>query len=212
MSEEDRPDGPPIAERACEACGVVRPLTPRYFPRVPGTQFTYQHFCKSCFKAQKTQQKLDRAATRATRKFLQSKAVKEGGSNIPHVSELLESVYTLFGGVNGLANQLAMTYHAAPPGGRIRTTILDAIVRLTQKAAESGATQKPVSLMTDEELEQRLAAKVALAAEAHKNLSYLRDNEVELPAGIMGSQLSADELQAAGQLKTLVEVPRDKSS
>lgn len=208
MADEEKPDGPAIQERACEACGIIRPLTPRYFPRLPGTQFAYQHICKSCFKAQKTRQKMDRAATRATQRFLESKAVREGGSNIPHVSELLESVYTLFGGVNGLANQLAMTYHAAPPGGRIRTTILDAIVRLTQKAAESGATQKPVSLMTDEELEQRLAAKVAIAAEAHRNIAYLKENEVELPVGLMGSQLSEDELKAAESIKAHVESPR----
>lgn len=208
MTDEAKPDGPPIQERACEACGIIRPLTPRYFPRVPGTQHTYQHICKACFKAQKVKQRMDRAATRVTRKFLESKAVKEGGSNIPHVSELLESVYTLFGGVNGLANQLAMTYHASPPGGRIRTTILDTIVRLTQKAAESGATQKPVSLMTDEELEQRLADKVAIAAEAHRNLTYLKENEVELPIGLMGSSLSEDELKAAESMKAHVEPAR----
>lgn len=203
-----------IHERACEACGHVMPLTDRHWPRKPGTQYSYQHVCKSCVRAQKTKRKLERAERRATAAFLNSSAVKSGGSNIPHVSELLESVYTLFGGVNGLANQMAMTYHAAPPGGRIRASILESVVRLTTKAAESGATQKPVSLMTDEELEQRLAQKIAVAAEAQRNLSYLRENEVEIPTGLlqMGQGLNEADIAAAMSMRTLVEEPRVEPS
>jgi hypothetical protein len=185
------------------------PLSERHFPRRPGTQFSFQHVCKSCIRAQRAKQKLERAERRATEAFLKSKAVKDGGSNIPHVSELLESVYTLFGGVNGLANQMALTYHAAPPGGRIRTSILESIVRLTTKAAESGATQKPVSLMTDDELEQKLALKLQTAADAHKNLSYLQDNAVEIPAGLMGmgQALTEEDISQAMSMRALVENP-----
>jgi hypothetical protein len=132
--------------------------------------------------------------------------VRRGGSNIPHSTELLESIYTLFGGVNGLANELAHTYHSAPPGGRIRTSILESVVRLTNNVAESGAVQKPVSLMTDAELEERLAQKIATAADAHRNLAYLQENaDVEVPSGIVN--LSSLDIEQAESMRRLSEPP-----
>jgi hypothetical protein len=132
--------------------------------------------------------------------------VRRGGSNIPHSTELLESIYTLFGGVNGLANELAHTYHSAPPGGRIRTSILESVVRLTNNVAESGAVQKPVSLMSDDELEARLAQKIALAAESQKNLEYLNQtSEVEIPL----ANLSSIDLDQAAAMARLAEPPRE---
>jgi hypothetical protein len=140
--------------------------------------------------------------------------VRKGGSNIPHSTELLESIYGLFGGVNGLANELAHTYHSAPPGGRIRTSILETVVRLTNNVADSGAVQKPVSLLTDDELEQRLAQKIALAAESQKNLEYLNQStEVEIPDGmIQANQIPVVEIEQAMSMRRLVEAPHGEPS
>lgn len=207
--DDELEDGSPafIQERACEACGRVLPLSERHFPRRVGTQFEYQHVCKSCHREQKAKRRLANAEVRATESFLAATAPRRGGSNIPHTSELLESLFTLFGGVNGLANQMALTYYAAPAGGRIRTTILESIVRLTTKAAESGATQKPLSLLTDEELEARLAQKLATAADAHRNISYLKENDVEIPTGLIqfGDQVPECEFVEAQSMRALVE-------
>ena len=209
-----QPDGPIASSRACEACGIVKPLDRRRWPLVPGTQHTLQPICKACYKLVKHRQKIETTSRRAAEAFMQAPLVRRGGSNIPHSTELLESIYGLFGGVNGLANELAHTYHSAPPGGRIRTSILETVVRLTNNVADSGAVQKPVSLMTDDELEARLAQKIALAAESQKNLDYLNQStEVEIPAGmIQANQIPVAEIEQAMNMSRLVEVPHGEPS
>ncbi len=200
------PDGPLVNSRACEMCGIVKPLDRRRWPLVPGTQHTLQPICKQCYKLVRHKQKVESTSRRAAESFMQAPVVRRGGSNIPHSTELLESIYTLFGGVNGLANELAHTYHSAPPGGRIRTSILESVVRLTNNVAESGAVQKPVSLMTDAELEERLAQKIATAADAHRNLAYLQENaDVEVPSGIVN--LSSLDIEQAESMRRLSEPP-----
>jgi hypothetical protein len=208
------PDGPLDSSRACEACGLVKPLDRRRWPLVPGTQHTLQPICKACYKLVKHRQKVETTSRRAAEAFMRAPMVRKGGSNIPHSTELLESIYGLFGGVNGLANELAHTYHSAPPGGRIRTSILETVVRLTNNVADSGAVQKPVSLLTDDELEQRLAQKIALAAESQKNLEYLNQStEVEIPDGmIQANQIPVVEIEQAMSMRRLVEAPHGEPS
>jgi hypothetical protein len=203
-----QPDGRMMSSRACELCGIVKPLDRRKWPLVPGTQHTLQPICKACHKLVKHKQKMDSTSRRAAEAFMSAPLVRKGGSNIPHSTELLESVYNLFGGVNGLANELVHTYHSAPSGGRIRTSILETVVRLTNNVAESGAVQKPVSLMTDDELEARLAQKIALAAESQKNLDYLnQSSEVEVPANLVN--ISPVEFEQAAAMARLAEPPRE---
>jgi hypothetical protein len=205
------PDGPLDSSRACEACGLVKPLDRRRWPLVPGTQHTLQPICKACYKLVKHRQKVETTSRRAAEAFMRAPLVRKGGSNIPHSTELLESIYGLFGGVNGLANELAHTYHSAPPGGRIRTSILETVVRLTNNVADSGAVQKPVSLLTDDELEQRLAQKIALAADAQRNLSYLQGageqvaSEVEIPGNLVN--LTSHEIEQAMSMARLAQPP-----
>lgn len=201
MEDDDvQPDGPAIPSRACEACGKVKRVTPANWPRVPGTQHTFQHVCKACFKAQKTRQQLERVDGRATRAFLKQ-AGATGGATIPHPSELLESLMSLFGGVNGFANSIALQYHAAPAGGRVRTAILEMMTRLVVKNAEEGGATKPVSLMTDAELENAIGQRLANVVQTHKNLQYIQDHrdDAAMQQGLMalGAALPEGELVSA---------------
>lgn len=201
------PDGHLVDSRACQMCGIIKPLDGRRWPRVPGTQHALQLICKACFKLVKHKQKVEATSRQAAQAFMNAPVVRKGGSNIPHSTELLESIYTLFGGVNGLANELAHTYHSAPPGGRIRTSILETVVRLTNNVADSGAVQKPVSLMSDDELEARLAQKIALAAESQKNIEYLNQTtETDIPANLVN--LSSRDLEEAIAMQRSAEPPR----
>jgi hypothetical protein len=85
------------------------------------------------------------------------------------------------------------------------------VVRLTNNVADSGAVQKPVSLLTDDELEQRLAQKIALAADAQRNLSYLQGageqvaSEVEIPGNL--ANLTSHELEQAMSMARLAQPP-----
>jgi hypothetical protein len=209
--DEGRPDGPIVQSRACEACGEVRPLTPKNWPRVVGTQHTFQVICKACHKAQKGKRKLERMEGRSVQAFV--KQAKTGGSNIPHTSEMLESIMSLFGGSQGLASTMAQQYWAAPPGGRIRTSILELIMRLVVKTAESGATAKPVSLMSDEEIEAALSKRLETVASAHKNLSYLQEQDaVSIPGlNLMAFGNSIPEHELVHALRSETGHPSDSS-
>jgi hypothetical protein len=68
--------------------------------------------------------------------------------------------------------------------------------------------------MTDDELEARLAQKIALAAESQKNLDYLNQStEVEIPAGmIQANQIPVAEIEQAMNMSRLVEVPHGEPS
>jgi hypothetical protein len=137
---------------------------------------------------------------------------KNGGSNIPHTSEMLESVMSLFGGSQGLASAMAQQYYAAPPGGRIRTSILELIMRLVVKTAETGGTTKPASLMTDEELEVALSQRLENVVATHKNLTYIKNHQdtASIPGAnliALGNSLSAEDLAAVPALSRAVHAP-----
>lgn len=151
--DETPPNGDTVAApgwRTCEACGVPKAL--KSFRQSKAG--VHDYICRGCRQKLKQKQKLEKLESRACENFLtRANDSPSGGSNIPHTSEMLESIMTLFGGTQGFASMLASQYHAAPAGGRIRNSILEMVTRLTVKVAESGATRAPVSLMSDEELE-----------------------------------------------------------
>ena len=85
-----------------------------------------------------------------------TRGASRGGENVPHVSEVLERVMTLFGGSGGFASMLVKQYYDAPPGSVTRTKMLEAITKLTVQTSEMGASKKPLELWTDDELEEEL--------------------------------------------------------
>jgi hypothetical protein len=163
--------------RVCEACRTPKPLNHKNFRKAPDGKKGHDYVCVPCRKALKAKQKLERMETNACMAFV-AKA-SSGGSHVPHTSELLESVMDLFGGSNGFATQLVRQYYAAPAGGRIRTSILDMVVKLTGKVAESGATRAPVALLTDEELEKELNERINSAVITYKGQQVLGVEKAE---------------------------------
>ena len=147
----------PIGWRTCSACELPKQLNGKHFPKIKGSD-SFSPVCKSCTRALMQKKKLERLETNACGDFL--KKASSGGSEIPHTSEMLESIMHLLGGSHGFASALISQYHAAPAGGRIRTQILEMVAKLTTKVAESGATRAPVALMSDEQLESELNKRI----------------------------------------------------
>lgn len=160
----------PIGWRTCSACELPKELTGKHFPKIKGTN-DFSPVCKSCTKALMQKKKLERLEANACGDFL--KKAGRGGSEIPHTSEMLESIMNLLGGSHGFATALISQYHAAPAGGRIRTQILEMVAKLTQKVAESGATRAPIALMSDEELEQELEKRIEESVISYKGQRVL---------------------------------------
>lgn len=104
--------------------------------------------------AKRQERTLDEIEKAALKVF--TRGASTGGENVPHVSELLERVMTLFGGSGGFASTLVKQYFDSAPGSANRTKMLEAITKLTVNVSEQGASKKPLELWSDDELEEEL--------------------------------------------------------
>lgn len=123
----------------------------------------------------KTDKKLQEIEKGAVRLFIQ--AARLGGSTVPHSSELVEVLYTYFGGVAGFGNAWMKQFYDAPAGGAFRTKMLETIVRLTASNTAMGGAKKPLTLWSEDELEQELQKRVIEAATVINALPKKETNE-----------------------------------
>jgi hypothetical protein len=156
--------------RLCERCGVSYPLTQEHFGIREGA---FRPHCRTCGKAAK---KEERRRAKAKRRAALAKVeasgvdlwlaqVKAGGSNIPHSAEVIERVIEYFGGTGGFAAMLVKQYYDSPPGGTARNRLLETICRLVSKNVDQGGVKRPISLWSEEELEQELQARFKQAVQ-----------------------------------------------
>ena len=146
------------SERTCMNCGKRLPLTEENFHK---SKDGFHARCKGCRNAhekkgrkKKTNAKLDQIEKGAVDLFLAS--AKIGGANIPHSSELLEVLMEYFGGARGFANAYMKQFFDAPQGGAFRTKMLDTVVRLVSANTAMGGAKKPLTLWSEDELDQEL--------------------------------------------------------
>jgi len=200
-------------ERVCQICKLVKPI--KSFPRVPGTQANYQPNCKSCKAKAKNQFKLDKLEREAVRTYLTKTSA--GGSNIPHTAELLESVMNYFGGANGFASLVLKQYFESKPGSRMRNSLLEMVVRLASKNTEQGGARKPVSLYSDDELEEEINSRLRLAVQTYRYIDAPEEEtaatsglpianspeHIEFPTGSVEGLAVRAEREAARSLEAL---------
>ena len=149
-------------DRQCISCQRVKSLTPKYWRRYGGENGDFKTTCKACEQKARASRRMDRIERKAVDHMLASVAI--GGSNIPHTAEMLESIMHYFGGANGFASMLLKQYFESPPGSRIRTSVLEMIVRLAAKNTEQGGAKKPIQLYSEEELEQEIDNRIRQVA------------------------------------------------
>lgn len=163
--------------RTCSVCGNEFPLDRQHFrwrEREGGGFFSAE--CLLCRanqrrtskerKKQKRVANLQKIEEAGVDLFLGSLA--SGGSNIPHSAELLERVFSYFGGTSGFAAVMVKQYWDSPSGGTARNRILETLCRLVTKNAEQGGAKKPLTLWTDDELEQELNKRFEEAVQTFK--------------------------------------------
>ena len=198
--------------RQCELCKLTKPL--KSFPRVRGTQHNYQHKCKTCKAKEKNLKQLDKVEREAVRTYLTR--TSGGGSNIPHTAELLEGIMNYFGGANGFASLVMKQYFESKPGSRMRNSLLEMVVRLASKNTEQGGARKPVSLYTDDELEEEINSRLRLAVQTYRYIDAPEETaalaglpaangpeHIELPTGSVESLAERAEREAAGSLEAI---------
>lgn len=154
------------SERTCPECGKTYPLDHKHFHK---SKDGFHSKCRHCRnqiaqkkRRRKTDKKLAEIEKGAVDLFIA--AARLGGSNIPHSSELVEVLYTYFGGVSGFGNAWMKQFYDAPAGGAFRTKMLETMVRLTAQNSADGGAKKPLTLWSEDELEQELQKRVLEAA------------------------------------------------
>lgn len=179
----------PVETRQCDNCKQVKPLTPKHFPRVVGTQHNYQWICRPCKVKVKQQAQMERMERKAIGTYL-SRTVT-GGANVPHTAELLEGIMHYFGGANGFASLVMKQYFESPPGSRMRNSLLEMVVKLASKNTEQGGARKPIDLYSEEELEQEIDKRLRQAVMTYGKVRHI-DVQEETQAAIPGKPDSPD--------------------
>ena len=152
--------------RKCIQCEKEFPLTSKYWHKAKDG---FHSRCKPCRneyekKTRVAKKSQDMAELEKNAVDLFMSQARIGGANIPHSSELLEVLMGYFGGVAGFANVYMKQFFDAPAGGAFRTKMLDTIVRLTSTNTAMGGAKKPLTLWTDEELDEELMTRLTEAA------------------------------------------------
>jgi hypothetical protein len=140
--------------KVCVSCGTSRPATSEHFHKSKDGLHAKCRRCRNTEakgqRGRKRNKQLDAVEKRSLKEFI--RVAKNGGSNIPHSSELLEVLMEYFGGVRGFSNMFVKQYYDAPVGGAFRTKMLDSLVRLVVGNTAMGGAKKPLELMSEEEL------------------------------------------------------------
>lgn len=152
--------------RKCIQCEKEFPLTPKHWHKSKDGYHARCRECRNIYEKKSRKQRQNRQLAElektAVDVFVQS--ARQGGANIPHSSELLEVLMGYFGGVAGFASIYMKQYFDAPPGGAFRTKMLDTIVRLTSSNTAMGGAKKPLTMWSEEELDEELTKRLTEAA------------------------------------------------
>lgn len=120
----------------------------------------YKSICKTCRSHIAETKRLEHAADMLkaldlglVRALANSKA---GGTDVPHLAEIYQSIIHLLGGVHGLAQQYVATYIASRPGSQTRERLLGQVVKMGEVVSDSKKVEMPVELMSDQDLEREI--------------------------------------------------------
>jgi hypothetical protein len=195
--------------RVCKRCGVSYPLTEEYFRIRDGA---FLPSCRTCGHAAKKEERR-RAKARRRAALAQVEAsgvdfwlsqVKGGGSNIPHSAEVIERVIEYFGGTSGFAAMLVKQYYDSPPGGTARNRLIETICRLVSKNVDQGGVKRPLTLWSEEELEQELAVRFQQAVQVIQGEVHDAQKAQAAPAALTAgdpSDSGPDAVSAGGTQK-----------
>lgn len=152
------------------------PVTKEFWHRDNSSNDGFRHTCKMC-RAEEVEQKRkekidDRLKQLEEGGFDLLDKLAQGGSNVPHMAETFQRIMEAFGGPGGFSQQLIATYYRAVPGSQQRQRILDSILRLNIKVSESGAAQKSLEELSNDELDQEIEKSIQQYADPEITTLY----------------------------------------
>lgn len=147
------------AEKFCTRCGESK-LKDEHFDRDSSKPDGYKGVCKQC-RAEQHEAKKDKELAH-TLKALDQKIVatlakaKQGGSDIPHIAELYQTLMRGFGGLEGFQSHYLGNYIASEPGSQIRERMLGNVLRMGEAVSDSKKVEMPIDLMSDQDLDREI--------------------------------------------------------
>ena len=148
---------PPLTKRCTGKCGKELPIH-AFHVASDGRRHTHCKACRALAERKRRKKskdaRLDKVEANAVDVFCQ--VARLGGSNVPHSAELVETIMEYMGGVNGFSNLFLKQYYDSPPGGAHRTRMLETIARLVTNNTALGGAKKPLSMWSEDELEDEL--------------------------------------------------------
>lgn len=153
-------------QRQCRKCGRHLDDTPDFFrPRPDGTA---NERCRDCVRQKRLKRtEREQAGRSAALNKIETNGIDRmlrvattGGSSIPHSAEMVESIMEYFGGVRGFAAIFAKQYWECPPGGAMRSKMLECVGRMVTQNTSDGGAVKPLDLMSEDELEAEIHRRV----------------------------------------------------
>lgn len=150
--------------KECKNCSVEYPLNKEFWHRDNSAADGFRSTCKMC-RAEEVEatrkKKLDERVSKiedAGIDLLDN--MSKGGSSVPHMAETFQRIMEAFGGPGGFSQQVMSTFYRSAPGSLQRQRILEAVLRLNIKVSESGAAQKSLDELTNEELDKEIKKSV----------------------------------------------------
>lgn len=171
--------GPGSGQKICAACGVMKPKTAFYFQKDASTDDGWCPKCKQCrneFKKQQKNREIDKNISKLQLNLLERVANGQGRKAIPDLESGGEIILEAFGGIEGLAQKLAMDYECSPLGTAGRTKILLGALQFVAKAMEQRPSIK-VEAMDEETL--KAALKDALGSDYERLTDESESSTVE---------------------------------
>lgn len=139
--------------KLCDTCGVIR--------RCSDYDDQRAKTCRFCMVRQKEMIEVQEVDARIKRLDEQSLRLLEelidrpvGSVRSPHLANVLEDVIQVWGGSEGYARHIFAQYLAAKPGSPTRMRCLELLERFIKAASTEGFIERPLSSMTDDEVEK----------------------------------------------------------
>lgn len=176
--------------KTCISCGKDLEFTKKNFVVRNGK---LRNICRVCRATQKRnenerkkarrEQELSRVEQRGM--DIYAKLAATGGSNIPHSADIVEKIIEYFGGTAGFSAMLVKQFYDSAPGSSVRNKLLETVCRLVQSNVDSGGAKKPLSLWSEEELEEELDKRFKEAMLSTHGLVYGQEAPPSKPARII---------------------------
>ncbi len=145
-----------VTDQLCRKCHARKPLTASNFHADAQEPSGFRAICRTCRQEEDDTQANEEVAERLRQLRNTGLNVMDlmssSGTEVPHQAEVYQRFMELCGGAPGVAKQIYLHCVETRPGSMQMQKCIDAMLRLSKSVSESGAAQKSLDMLSDDEL------------------------------------------------------------